>query len=275
MIAYSGWITIGAAAQVGKDTGSQVIINSFFGTILNASFGVANSLNSFVKMFASSISQAAIPQITKSYSVGDHKRTKILVSSITKYSFLLMYLPALPILLETEFILKLWLGDVPVYSVAFCRLMIINGLIDCLITGVPAAAQASGKIKWFQMTMSIVMLLSLPISYMLFDIGYPPFYIIWVYISSSALNVLFSLYLLKRIIRFDIIYLLKKSFLKVLIVFVSTIPLFFIIEVFDSSINRLIIVSLLSSFWLIIIAYFFGLDRHEKKLLSAYVFKRI
>ncbi len=80
MIAFSSWTMIGAAAQVGKDTGSQLIINIFFGSIINAAFGIANSLNSFVKYFASNLGQAAIPQITKSYSGGDYDRTKILVT---------------------------------------------------------------------------------------------------------------------------------------------------------------------------------------------------
>ena len=178
MLAFSGWIMIGAAAHVGKDTGSQLIINAFFGTILNAAFGIANRLNTFVRMFALNLAQAAVPQIVKSHSSGDNERTRLLVTYIGKYTFFIMYLPALPLLLETTFILEFWLNEVPDYTVAFCRLMLINGLISAPIAGIPAAIQASGKIKWFQFLTSIIMLAALPVAYVLFRIGLPPYFII-------------------------------------------------------------------------------------------------
>ncbi|MCE1167029.1 MAG: hypothetical protein LWX70_02930 [Sphingobacteriia bacterium] len=275
MIAFSGWTMIGAAGQVGKDTGSQLIINVFFGTILNASFGIANSLNSFVKFFASNLGQAAIPQITKSYSRGDHDRTKNLVTYISKYSFFLMYFPALPLILETRFVLELWLGEVPAYSVAFCRLMLFNGLVDSFMAGVPAAAQASGKIKWFQLSMSVIMVLSLPVSYWLFKIGLPPFSIIIAYITTSAINVFVSIYLLKRVINFDVHFLLKNSYCKIVMVFLTTIPLFFISKIFDVNIGSFAIIILASSLWLIASIFLLGLERKEKAVLFDFVSSRL
>lgn len=271
MVSFSGWIMIGAAAHVGKDTGAQLIINAFFGTILNAAFGIANRLNSFVKMFAQNLGQAAIPQITKSHSGGDQKRTLQIVAYVSKYSFLLMYLPALPILLETEFILELWLGDIPEYTVAFCRLMLVNGLIDSLMAGIPAAVQASGKIKWFQIVLSTIMLASLPVAYFLFKIGLPPFSIIFAYITTATLNFFLSIYLLQKIINFNIKYLIKTSYMRIFIVFTSTIPLYYVITFFESSMLRFVLASICSVVWLMLSSYFVGLSKNEKNMITGFV----
>ena len=150
MISYSSFIFLGACACIGKIQGSAIIINLFFGTVLNASFAIANQLNNLVSMFAQNLSQAAIPQITKSYSSGNAERMTQLACYISKYSFFLMLLPALPILLETDFLLSLWMGKVPVETSLFCQLMIVNALVDSMVAGLPAVIQATGKIKYFQ-----------------------------------------------------------------------------------------------------------------------------
>ena len=103
MLGYSGWIMIGAAASVGKNTGTPIIVNYFFGTILNAAYSIANQINNFLILFTQGLTEAAIPQITKNFSGGNNKRVLNLAAYISKYSFLLLLLPALPILLETNF----------------------------------------------------------------------------------------------------------------------------------------------------------------------------
>ena len=189
MIGYTGWLMFGTAAWVGQRQGSDLIINAFFGTLLNASLGIANMVNSIVLMFARNLGQAAIPQITKSISIGDTDRTKTLITYISKYTFYLMLFPALPILLETDFILKLWLGDLPPYTVLFCRLIITNAVIDSLMTGISSLILATGKVKIFMIVGGIISLISLPIAYILFKTGYPPFTILLIYILSTIINI--------------------------------------------------------------------------------------
>jgi len=271
MIAFSGWTMIGAAASVGKATGSQLVINAFFGTLLNAAFGIANRLNTFVMMFSRNLGQAAIPQIVKSHSSGNHDRTLMLVAYISKYTFLLMLIPSLPILLETEFLLKLWLGDIPEYTIAFSRLMIINGLIESLSSGTPAAIQATGKIKWFQIILSTIMLLSLPIAYLLFKMGFPPFYIQVVYITSSILNLFVSLILMKKIINFNIMYLLKVSYFRITLVTASILPFFWIVNLFEPSMFRLIITSVITISWTLLMSYLIGFDIRERTKINSYL----
>jgi len=268
MINYSGWTMIGAAASVGQIQGSVLIINSFFGTILNASFGIANQLNTFVLTFAKNISQAAVPQITKSHSGGDKERVLYLVTYICKYSFFLMLLPALPILLETEYLLKLWLGDVPMYTVTFTQLMIITGLFDAFRAGIPAAIQATGKIKWFHIIMGTILLLSLPISYLLFKLGFLPYYIQIVYIGASLLTTIATLILLRQLIQFNIRFLIKTAYVRIIYIIILVLPLFLIHGYFQESIARLILTVIISTAWFFIIVYLFGLDKLEREKIA-------
>lgn len=274
MIGFSWWIAIGAGAHVGKFQGSALIINSFFGTILNASFGIANQVNAIILRFSKSLSQAAVPQIIKSYSSGDSDRTTQLVFIISKYSFFLMLLLALPILLETNFILELWLKEVPQYTSVFIILMIINALIETMNAGIPAAVQATGKIKWFQIISSTISLLSLPAAYILFKLGYPPYSILVTYIVTSIIIVFVNLVLLKRIINFDVKGLINKVYFNVLFVLVFLSPIFFIRNLFQEGVVRFILISFFAVIWLLIAIYFVGTKKKEKAKITT-ILKKI
>jgi len=271
MVGFSGWILLGASASIGQIQGAALIINLFFGTILNASFGLASAINSIVLVFSRNLGQAAIPQITKSYSIGNTERTIQLVCYISKYSFFLMLLPALPILLETDFILKLWLKNVPEYTTIFCQLMIINALVTCLGSSIPSVVQATGKIKYFQIIGSTISLLSLPIAYLLFKFGYPSYSILVVYIVSSLINVIVSQILLRYLINFDVKTFMKIAYLKILYVAVLISPLFFVRDLFPDNINRFILLSIVSVVWFFIAVYIVGINKKEKELIGSII----
>lgn len=269
MIGFSSWIMLGAGACMGQAQGTALIINSFFGTILNASLGIASQVNSIVLAFAQNLGQAAIPQITKSYSSNNLNRTMQLVCYISKYSFFLMLLPALPILLEIDFILKLWLGTVPQYTGVFCKLMIVNALLETMNSGLPATVQASGKIKYFQIFLSATSLLSLPVAYLLFKFGCPPFAILAVYIVTTLINLVIWQVLLKKLINFNVKYFIEISYLKILYVSAIVSPLFLIQNLFHESLTRFILLSAFSVIYFLITVYFVGLEKKEKELIGA------
>jgi O-antigen/teichoic acid export membrane protein len=273
MASFSGWILFGATAQVGKDTGSQLVLNKFFGSIVNTSFGIASNINVFVKIFANNLVQSAVPQIVNSIAIGDSIRNKQLVTYLSKYSFFLMYVLALPILLECNFLIKLWLGSVPDYTILFCRLMLVNGLIDSLLSSTPAAIHASGKIKLFQILMSTITIISLPIVYFLFKLGYPPYILLAGYLSSSVLNLFVGLFLLQKILYFDIYYLLKHSYLRVMYVVFLTLPLFFLINIFESSIIRFVGLTFGTFVYVIFVIILVGLTKNEKNYLFDFIYR--
>jgi len=273
MVSFTGWILLGASASIGMLQGAALIINSFFGTLMNASFGIANQLNSFILMFSRNLSQAAIPQITKSFSEGNSNRTIQLVSYISKYSFFLLLLPALPILLETDFILKLWLGEVPEFTSVFCQLMIINALVDGISSGIPAAIHATGKIKYFQIILSSLSLLSLPIAFITFKMGYPPYSILTIYILTSSINVVVMQILLKTLINFNINNFIKTTYSRILYVVASVIPLYYIKNLYPESLTRFILTTILSVTWFLIVVYFIGLENRERALITSFINK--
>ena len=267
MIAFSGWVMFGGAASVGKSQGSALIINLFFGTILNVSFGIANQVNNLISMFSRNLGQAAIPQITKSYSGGNTDRSTELVLFISKYSFFLILLPALPILLEIDFILQLWLKEIPEYTSVFVKLMIIYALIETMSSGLSAVIQASGKIKWFMILYSAISLLSLPIAYYLFTLGLPPYSITIVYILTLILASLTDLILLKKILSFDVKAIFEKVYLRIFAVVVLLIPLFYIRDLMPMGLSRFIIISILSVLLYFVVIYFVGIEKQERKII--------
>lgn len=264
MMSFSGWVLLGAAAYIGKVQGAALIINVFFGTILNASFGIANQVNQLILMFTQNLGQAAVPQITKSYSSGNSDRTIQLVFYMTKYSFFLMLLPALPILLETNFLLNLWLKEVPEYTALFCQLMILGALIECLNTTIPAAIQATGKIKYLIIIQSPVLLSGLLISWILFKYGCAVYSILIVSALTSIANVIFCLIFLKKLVHFDIKRLFKASYLKILYVVIGVSPLFLIKNFCNEGVYRFIFLSLTAVTWFAIVVYFVGIERNER-----------
>ncbi len=264
MLGFSVWIMIGAAAAVGKIQGSALIINSFFGTVLNAGFGIARQVNAVISMFSRNLGQAAIPQITKNFSSGNTSRSVALTAHISKYTCFLMLIPSLPILLETDFLITAWLGVVPPYTVIFCQLMIINELVSSLGEGIPALVQATGKIKYFQIILSTTSLMSLPIGFLLYKWGYPPYAIQIAFIVTALINVVMRQVLLKALIDFDVKYFIKTSYIRILYVALLTLPLFLIKPLFPYGMSRFFFFSCFSIIVLFAAIYFAGLEKKEQ-----------
>ena len=267
MFSFSIWIAYGALATVGKAQGANLIVNYFFGAILNAALGIASSVNSIVITFARSVGRAISPQITKSYAAGNIKRTEDLVIAASKYTFLLLLIPTLPIFLEIDYILNLWLIDVPEYTSIFIRLMLIDALIGTLNAGVPEAIFASGRIKWYQIIINTLLLFSLPVAFIVLKHGTKPEALLYTYISISILALIIRQFLLYYIVHFNTKRLLLKSYLPSLLVLSSLLPLF----LFSFYHIHSILVMLVAVFYLCLSILVLGLDKQEK----GYVFKTI
>lgn len=268
MLGFSSWVLIGGVSCVARIQGAALIINAFFGMTINAAFALANSLNQIVLMFAQNLGQAAIPQITKSYSGGNTGRSMDIVSHISKYSFFLMLLPAVPILLETEYLLRLWLGEVPQYTEIFCKLVIINSLAECLGAGIPAMVAATGKIKWFQIILSGISLLSLPIAYACFKRGYPAYAILVVQIVIVLFNVVVRQVMLKKIIAFDVKRFLTTSYLRIAYVLLFVGPIFVVKDFFQDGFVRFLALSCGGVLWTMLAIYMVGTTKREKVIAS-------
>ena len=164
---FSWWSLFGSLANTGVSQGINIILNVFFGVAVNAAMGIANQVNSAIYSFVSNFQTAFNPQIVKSYAASDLKYFINLILNTSRYSFFLLFVLALPVYITCPDLLKLWLGNVPEYSVSFTRLMLLFLLIDSVQGPLWVSAQATGKIKNYQLLMSSLILLNLPITYLL------------------------------------------------------------------------------------------------------------
>lgn len=275
MVGFSGWILLGASANAAETKISEIIINIFFGTFLNAGFAISNNVNIVLKSFAESLNKAVIPQITKSYSSGNTNRTLELVIFSSKYSFFLMLLPAIPLLLETKFILELWLKDVPPYTIVFVKLMIVNSLIEVMNAGIPAAVHATGKIKYFQIILSSIKLLALPAAYLLLKAGYEPYIIIISFTVSALISLFVQQILLKKLIKFNVKEFIMQGYVKMLSVLIPLTTLFFIEQMVIPGIFRFISLSVLSVVFIFIMVYALGISASERAYLRNYLSNKL
>lgn len=213
VLSFSTWVGVGAIAYVGKAQGSALIVNAFFNTIMNAALGIANSVNTFLMTFANNITKSISPQITKSYARGDIKSAEDLVILSTRLSYLFMLFVSTPFLIVPEFMFQLWLGQVPPYVILFTRLIIIDTLIRSLNSGVLDLVFATGKIKWYQIIESSLLIASVIVGFFLLKLGYDAYYLLLSYVLFSIIVTIVRQIILKRLVKFDVKKLYRRSYI--------------------------------------------------------------
>jgi O-antigen/teichoic acid export membrane protein len=271
MIDFSIWILFGALAAAAEIQVSVIIINLFFGTVINAAFAIATQVNNIVKLFAQSLNKAVIPQITKNYSRGNTQRYMQLVIYSSKYSFFLIMILSVPILLETKYLLNLFLKEVPNYTITFVQIMVINAMIHVMNAGIPAAIQATGKIKYFQIIISTLKLLALPIGYFLFKSGHEPYFMPLAFTMVSIISLIIEQILLKLLFQFNVKEFFLKAYWKMILVTLPVLPMFLIIPFFDEGFYRFIAFSTFSVICLLILIYMVGMETMEKTIIRTQI----
>lgn len=271
MFSFALWTLFGAVASIGRAQGGVLLINFFFGSVVNAAYAIATQLNIFIETFARSLNNAAIPQITKNFSGGNKERSLALTSYISKYTFILMSLIAFPVILETDFLLGLWLKEVPNGAVVFCKLMILGGLLGTLGEGIPALVNATGNIKTYQIIYHTFNLLGLPIAWLLFRIGYNQYTILIVYCCVLFLSTFIRLILLKLIYHFDVKPIVSISYIRILVISVPLV-LFYVLYHTDSfSVFGHFVGMVMSEIFLILIVALLGLDSKERTMIGSFI----
>lgn len=171
MLLYSLWHLIGNGAAVLKTYGVDVVLNFFFGPVVNAAKGVANQVESAVQQFVGNFMMAMNPQITQSYANGNLGYLFNLVDRGARFSFYLMLMLSLPILINARHVLQLWLGQVPDYSVVFVQLTMVVGIVSSLSRTLVTAQNATGNVRNYQIVVGGIVLLNLPLSFLALRLG--------------------------------------------------------------------------------------------------------
>ena len=203
--------------------GVNILMNLFFGVVINAARGVATIVENILTQFVNNFVTAINPQITKSYASGDKEYLVSLINVGSKFSYLLLFAIAFPVFLEAENLLKLWLVTVPPFTVLFLRLTIISILVTVLSNTIVTALLATGQIKSYQITIGAVSMMVLPVSYLLYKIGFPAYvsYVVQIIVMLYQLSV--RLHFLKKYLEFNIKKYLSVVVLRLLLMTVVSI----------------------------------------------------
>ena len=272
MMTYTGWNLYGTMCVSVRQQGLTFLINIFFGVIFNAASGVATMVQGVVKGFTYSSTLAFKPQIIKSYAVGNYKEMMGLMKSAMSFSIFMTLLLSLPIFMEIRYLMDLWLVTTPVMAVEFVRLLLVSAFF-ALLNGVLAIGiEATGFNKQVNFYTGTIYMLTIPVMYVLFRLG---FGVVYSYICIVVANVLIFFsnsliikYLIPSIRLLDYVWLLLKS---VVVVAIVVIPVIFIQQRLEASFVRLVIDSVVIVACYLALAYWMILDEPSR----AFVRRRV
>lgn len=190
LMSFAGWNLFGSIAWLLRGQGLNILLNMFYGPVLNAAKGISDRVSHSVMGFIRNFNTAMNPQITKNYAVGNLEGMETLCYRGAKFAFLLLLLVAMPAIINMRYILNLWLVEVPDYTESFVILMLIDSLIDVLMgtSQFITALMATGSIRNYQIVVGIMIMMVLPIGYLLLSMGLEPTTVIYAMIGVSAIS---------------------------------------------------------------------------------------
>lgn len=262
---FAGWNFIGSASGVLRDQGGNIIINLFFGPAVNAARGIAFQVHSAVQAFITNLMTALDPQITKNYAIGNKDYLMFLIYQGARFSYYLVLLLSLPILLNTEYILRLWLGTVPLHTVNFVRLVLVFTLSESLSRSLVSAQNATGKIRNYQIVVGGLQMMNLPISYMLLHCGYIPETVLIVSIIVSQCCLAARLYMMRHTVGISAKTFIRKVYVNAVMVSMGAFPLpLFMAYTQESTFAFFLGNCLLTLACTILSILYIGCDSHER-----------
>lgn len=275
MIRFISYNSYGCAAWSIGIKGLDILLNIFFGPVVNGAWALAQTVNGAVIRFINNIFTAVNPQIIKSYANHDYSYMMTLANKTTKFTFFFILLIILPIILNAEYILQIWLKDVPKYTVTLTQLSLIEAAFLILSNTLWTVSYGTGKIKNIQVYGRTITLLNLPISYITLKI-YPYYYLpICITIITHFFYWLYIVYDVNKIIKFGLINYSKEVCIPIisvmLISFCGLIPLSKID--WNNPIAKLICTTTIILIYSIIVTYLFGTTKSERKVLYNYLQK--
>jgi O-antigen/teichoic acid export membrane protein len=265
---YMGWNLFGTISAVVKNQGINILLNMYFGPIVNAAQTIAGQINSTALNFARNFSTAMRPQIIKTYASGNSIHTWALVLSATKATFFLLFFLILPLQLELSFILKLWLQQIPEYVLIFVRIMLMNALIDSIGHPLFAVSQATGRIKLFQLIVGGIEIVNLPMALIVLIIGFPAASVQIVVLTLSGFAIFARIFIVSKQLQFSIWQYFKNAILPIVSVLItgSAIPIFFRC-IYPTGLIRLLLTVIISVISLTASIYVFGLSQNERSFV--------
>lgn len=274
MFCFAGWSFFGAGSALLMTQGVNILINIFFGVTLNAARGIANQVDSTVQQFVNNFTTALNPQITKSYASNNLEYMHKLVCIGSKYSFFLTWFFALPILLETDIILAIWLKTVPEYAPVFLRLTLCISLISVISNTLVTSMLATGDIKRYQIIVGGLGMCIFPFTYIAYINGLSVESAYIIHITIFIAQLICRLYLLKKMIKLKIKYFWLQTLVKdIKVAIISSILPLLLFFIIPKSLIRFFILFVICIISTGISIYFLGMVKEERIIIKQYIKK--
>jgi O-antigen/teichoic acid export membrane protein len=262
---FGGWTTLGGMATIAALQGVNMLLNVFHGVVANAAYGIMTQVSNAMAQFANNFFAAVNPQITKSYARGDIDYLHSLLFRSIKFSFLISFALAVPLVLNMGFILNLWLREVPQYAVVFCQIRVVDWCLCMFFIPYYFAITATGKIKTFLIVDSILTMQNLIFVYIFFKLGFSPIAIPVIYICVNIVRIMVVILFSKTLIKISIDKFFSKVFVRLFAVILISLPFpMFFYGNFLANTSIFLILFLPSTI-------FIGLEKNEKNLIFIYI----
>lgn len=276
LFSFSGWSMLGAGSTLISQNGSNILINIYCGVAVNAAYGIANQVSSVIYSFVSNFQLAFRPQIVKLYAAGKREEQISLVNRASAISYYLLLIIFIPFVLNADFVLGLWLKDVPEYAVEFCQLMLAYSLIDAIQAPLWMSITATGNIKNYSIWSSALAVLNIPIAWLLLSCGYSPIFVFVVRFIINFIAAVIRILYVKRFLNFPVKKYINMVFIRIIPVTLITFGVsYYINSLFADSIILFLVKICLIVLFIILIVFILGLSLVEKRFVIQLIKSKI
>lgn len=266
LFSFLGWSLMGSTASLGTQQAGNLIINKFLGVAVNAAYGVASQVNAAINSFVASFQTAFTPQLIKLYSQRRMDQFYSLSNKSALMSFYILFIVAFPILLRIDDVLAVWLVEVPGYAGSFCALLILYSLIDAIQAPFWIGINATGNIKVYEIWLSVILLLNIPLSIIALKMGMAPYWVLIIRVALNAITAIIRSIHVKVQLSFPIREYLTGVVARALLVAAVSTAIWLLIphDVFGSSLAALVLFYLASVLVIAAIIWLIGLNKEER-----------
>ncbi|MBQ7042179.1 MAG: lipopolysaccharide biosynthesis protein [Muribaculaceae bacterium] len=265
MVGFSGWSFYNNTTYILNNQGINMLINIFFGVAVNAARGIATQVENAVHQFVNNFTIAINPQITKSYASGDLESMHQLVCRGAKFSYFIMLIMALPIIIEAEQILNIWLINVPQYTIIFTQLALVMGMCDCIGSSGYTACIATGNLKRYSIIITSIGIMEFPIAWLFFAMGALPEYAYYTYIAVKITVLIVRMFLLESMVGLKVSMYSREVFVPIILTTTVAIIIPTLLSNYmEQTILRLFAVAAVSIISVSLCALYIGMTKNER-----------
>lgn len=274
IISFSSWNLFGHMAGVLQSQGINILLNIFYGPVVNAARSIAQQVSGAVNNFASNFNIAVRPRIVKEYSANHHEDVISLVFWSSKMTAFLLLIFEIPLMLEMNTVMSLWLGTVPEYVVVFTRIIIIESFLSSISGSIMASVNATGNIQRYQASVGSIILLNVPLAYIALKLGASPVITLAVGVVVSLVAFIFRIIIARTVVGFSgLKFLVDVVFRIVLVIIGAAVFPSVVMAWMDPGIFRLLIVIGVSVISTSVAVFIIGLNETERRMFMRMIGK--